>query len=364
MRTTPVLKWKAQAQKFDETIRCAAESILGAPFTDQCYKQACLTPRLGGFGLRRIQDHADIAFSASWHESLQTCQETWLPRADVSEYSSQKVGSFKKDKEILDALIVEAPNQRERQRLQRLQCEHAGAWVTAVPSTLDGNDTVMRPRNFQIAVCVRLGVPVLTEEINCSMCMQTIDVFGDHAACCTKNGDTIRRHNRVRNLLDKICTEGGLSPIMEKTGILGNSVKPGRRPGDVTIPLWSHGRGLPIDVAVTCPFAVSNLTRAKPCEHYAEFKKHAYYDADFKGTAFNFAALVFESTGGINEEGLSVLRQLFRFAAKREGTQLSVYCGRAWARLACNLQSSVAQAFLNRMCGVGVGVDDDLTFVC
>ena len=52
-----------------------------------------------------------------------------------------------------------------------------------------------------------------------------------------------------------------------------------------------------------------------------------------------------------------MLRQLFRFAAKREGVQLSVYCGRAWARLSCNLQSSVAQAILNR---VGVGVFDDL----
>ena len=60
----------------------------------------------------------------------------------------------------------------------------------------------------------------------------------------------------------------------------------------------------------------------------------------------------------MNEEGLAVLRQLFRFAAKREGVQLSVYCGRAWARLSCNLQSSVAQAILNRV--GGVGVFDDL----
>ena len=58
---------------------------------------------------------------------------------------SQKVGSFKKDQEILSSLIAEAPNPREQRRLQRLQCEHAGAWVTAVPSTLDGKDTVMRP---------------------------------------------------------------------------------------------------------------------------------------------------------------------------------------------------------------------------
>ena len=70
--------------------------------------------------------------------------------------------------------------------------------------------------------------------------------------------------------------------------------------------------------------------------------------------------MVFESTGGVNAEGLAVLRQLFRFAAKREGSHLSVYCGRAWARLSCNLQSSVAQAVLNRVGGAGALSCDDL----
>ena len=81
--------------------------------------------------------------------------------------------------------------------------------------------------------------------------------------------------------------------MMEKKGILGDSDKPGRRPGDVTVPLWRRGLGLAIDVAVTCPFAVSNLSRSDPCEHYAEAKKHSYYDAGFKGTQFEFAAMVF-----------------------------------------------------------------------
>ena len=58
--------------------------------------------------------------------------------------------------------------------------------------------------------------------------------------------------------------------------------------------------------------------------------KNTEDDEDFKGTAFEFAAMVFETTGGVNNEGLEVLRQLFRFAAKHQGLQLSVYCGRAW----------------------------------
>ena len=138
----------------------------GAHFTmgKQSWSQACLTPRLGGLGLRKIVDHADIAFSASWREAKETSRENWTARADVKGCLSQKDGSYRKDEEILKLLIEQAPNQRERQRLNRLQCEHAGAWISAVPSIRDGNDTVMKPRNFQVAVAMRLGLPVLEEE--------------------------------------------------------------------------------------------------------------------------------------------------------------------------------------------------------
>ena len=149
----------------------------------------------------------------------------------------------------LSSLVQQAASQRERQRLGRLQCEHSGAWICAVPSTLDGNDTVMRPRNFQVAVSMRLGLPVLLEEKSCSLCMQIIDVYGDHAACCSVSSDRIHRHNRVRNLVDRIAQEGMLSPIMEKKHILGDV--DGRRPGDVSLPLWRANKGLAIDVAVT-----------------------------------------------------------------------------------------------------------------
>ena len=91
-------------------------------------------------------------------------------------------------------------------------------------------------------------------------------------------------------------------------------------------------------------------------------RNNANYDDDFKGTAFDFAAMVFETTGGVNNEGLEVLRQLFRFAAKHQGVQLSVYCGRAWARLACNIQSSVSQCFLNRS-GSIAAIQKDIDFL-
>ena len=87
--------------------------------------------------------------------------------------------------------------------------------------------------------------------------MQSLDLMGDHASCCSKTGDVLVRHNRLRGLIDRIATEGMLAPVMEKKGILGDVS--GRRPGDVSIPLWCEGKGLAIDVAVTSPFASHNL---------------------------------------------------------------------------------------------------------
>src|SRR2546421_10236070 len=76
-------------------------------------------------------------------------------RKDVPWKRTQKQGSFEEDKKIMKSLLQQAASQRERQRLGRLECEHSGAWVCAVPSTHDGNDSDAA-RNFQIAVSMRL----------------------------------------------------------------------------------------------------------------------------------------------------------------------------------------------------------------
>jgi hypothetical protein len=260
---------------------------------------------------------------------------------------SQQEASFLLDKSLLAGLLSSAASPREKQRLSRMSEPHAGAWVTAVPSTLDGS-ALIRPRAFRIACRLRLGVAVWDKGASCPMCKQTLDIMGDHAICCTTNGDLIVRHNRIRDLVDSIAREGHLSPVLEKKGILGESKQSGRRPGDVTIPLWCEGKGLCVDVAVTCPFSKSNLYRDSPAEYCATYLKHRKYDSDFVSTNFDFSALIFETSGAVNREGKEFLAQLFRFAARYSGTHLSVYSGRAWARLSCALQSAVAQSVLNR----------------
>jgi len=49
-------------------------------------------------------------------------------------------------------------------------------------------------------------------------------------------------------------------------------------------------------------------------------------DASFQGHSVYFSAMVFETLGAVNDEGEEVLRQLFRFAAKRLGREFTSYC--------------------------------------
>ena len=189
MRTTPLVHWSEQAEQFDSLIRRATEQILGFTLDEAAYVQACLTPSLGGLGLRRTTVHADAAFQASWREAKSESGENWiLPDFKDSFHGSQKQASYRIDEEIHKKLVARAESPRERQRLLRLTEPHAGAWVTAVPSNEDGFDTVMAPKVFRVAVAYRLGVQVVPLGISCPRCMQTIDVLGDHASCCEERG--------------------------------------------------------------------------------------------------------------------------------------------------------------------------------
>ena len=247
----------------------------------------------------------------------------------------QSVASFVFDEKRHAFLVSTAPTEREAQRLRRCAQPHANGFITAVPSEEDGRDTLLKPRVFRTAVAYRLGLPLLKEEIPCPLCKQTINIYGDHATCCTHNGDIIIRHNTLRNLIDNFASDGLLAPQLAKQGILGNTT--GRRPGDVTLQRWNAGGALAIDVAITSALGKKAMRLESPCEEYGVTQKHGKYDKSFAETNYSFCAMVWETLGALNSEGEEVLRQLFRFAAKQLGCEFSSYCGRAWFVLSAEI---------------------------
>src|SRR5947208_2483234 len=62
---------------------------------------------------------------------------------------------------------------------------------------------------------------------------------------------------------------------------------------------------------------------------------------------YDFAPVIFETSGALNKEGEIILKQIIRFASKREGITHTVYAARAWARLSCCVQAASAQQILN-----------------
>src|SRR5436305_10160888 len=84
-------------------------------------------------------------------------------------------------------------------------------------------------------------------------------------------------------------------------------------------------------------------------ESYAQTQKirrlrHSDYD---------FVPVIFETSGALNKEGETVLKQIIRFASKREGITHTVYAARAWARLSCCVQAAFCSANSeSRLCGL------------
>ena len=266
----------------------AAGRILGYPLDARTFAQAALTPKLGGLGLRRSVEHAGFAYSASWHESRVQAREVWVRPDQVGEvHVRQAEASFSFDEEMHKYLVDSAPNEREKQRLLRVARPHAGTFVTAVPSEDDGKDCLLKPRLYRIAVAFRLGLPVLNNEISCPLCMQPINVYGDHATCCAKNGDLVVRHNALRNLVYSIASDGLLKPVLEKQGILGPTT--GRRPGDVAIPDWKHHNGLAIDVAVTSPLTKQGLRIVSLARTMLQFRSTGSTTWGSRVPVFSFA---------------------------------------------------------------------------
>ena len=139
--------------------------------------------------MRKSVEHDDFAYIASWHESRVQSRETWVRPDQVGEvHVRQALASYDFYEQMHKYLVDSAPDERARQRLLRVARPHAGSFITAVPSEEDGQDCLLKPRLFRIAVAYRLGLPVLSYEILCPLCMQPINIYGDHAICCKERG--------------------------------------------------------------------------------------------------------------------------------------------------------------------------------
>ena len=192
--------------------------------------------------------------------------------------------------------------------------DKSGAWLSACPSEALGLH--LEAPFFRVLLRMRLRLPVASTDGFCPLCDGTADRFGDHARACPCGGDRVKRHNRLRTVVATRAASAGLSPEVEKLGLLpprpaelgacetGSCQPSGRRPADVYLPAWGIRGPAAFDLAVTSGLtsgsvASSALHAGKVAAAY-EDRKRSFQDTETlcRGQGLQFVPLVAEATGG------------------------------------------------------------------
>ena len=159
----------------------------------------------------------------------------------------------------------------------RLACLSANslAWLNACPTAALG--LRLQPSEFSVLNKLYLGEPVLPQSVtlNCELCADSMDAYGDHLLCCRKSG-FIQRHQTVAKQLWHMCTAAGFNATCE-VSVSGRS-----RPADILLPHWQGGGPCAIDVSIVHPLAPSTSCHAVKTGREAveamERVKHSKYD--------------------------------------------------------------------------------------
>ena len=389
MRTTPAGLYSAALVAFDGKVRACLESIGCFPVPDRIWQQATLGVKHGGLGLRQCAVHATAAYLASVATTQEACRgldgrynPDWpTSSATAATYNAvvleadrfrgdqahrQQALSAALDKAQLAQLLVTAEDASGRAHLQLLQQPAAGAWLLARPSPALGLD--LDSAFFRVLLRLRLRIPVASSDGYCPLCDGIADRFGDHARACPCGGDRTKRHNRLRTVLAAKATAAGLSPEVEKMGLLperpeelrasevGRPSVSQRRPADVYLPNWGAYGPAAMDLAATSGMRGSVLATsagdgASAAANYEIRKKIHHNTAQLcAGQGLQFIPLVVEACGGgWGPTAVATFRKLGALHASRLGMSASDGAEQLFQALSIALKRENARAVLRRL---------------
>ena len=234
-RVTPPHLILNAMQHYDVDIHQSFANCTGVDVSDTARKQAKMSLRRGGLGLRSLVDHSSAAYIAS--SCTSGCVQT-TPHLDkvISHYNScvadcdiLSITSLKDNspnpKKLSDSIealqfnsLLSTSSTADRARLLSISSPHASAWISVVPSISLGLH--FEPQEFNTALKWWLGInPSMCLDGNlmaCPLCPgNSLDPLGHHCVTCKRGGDVTLRHNALRNVLFNTFCRAGLSSHLE-----------------------------------------------------------------------------------------------------------------------------------------------------
>ena len=191
--------------------------------------------------------------------------------------------------------------------------------------------------------------------------------MGAHAESCMGGGDAMARHNENRDTIHRQAKAAGARPELEKARLLAGIGRvgdlQGRRPADTL--LHNTGgihtaRGRPmakvaLDVGFVNPQAAGHL-RDAAAESLGAAKAYTKQKREKNNTddlclqvGVDYQPIVWETTGGISEEGRETIKSLNRLVAVNTNTPLAEVAHRFWHRTSVDLQKANHRAFAKRV---------------
>ena len=222
----------------------------------------------------------------------------------------------------------------------------------------------MEPCVFISELRSRLCIPDASADQWCPLCDGVMDRFAHHASMCSAGGERVLRHNAARNVVFRWAERAGLSPELERPGLLlpqrpGDSHLGRRRPADVFVPALA---GVPsaLDLAITAPQRMHHLLALGTVGGGSAAAAYAATKAAHLGTArecaaqgVRFVPLVAETTGAWDPAAATVLRCIARAVAAREGGDREALHAGFLQDFCVTIRAGRARAVLRRRAELG-----------
>ncbi|KAL5499779.1 hypothetical protein EMCRGX_G011239 [Ephydatia muelleri] len=270
---------------FDRDIRRCFTECTSVDVSDVAWMQAQLSPSRGGLGLRSLRLHSSACFIAS-------------------------MGHFG---------IAFGENHHLEQSLIEFNGAVEGMEVMPTPH----KNLHLDPPEFQMALKWWLGLDTSQNGSSCSFCpSHALDPLGHHALTCKSGGDSIFRHNSLRDTFWESCKLACIAGQIEAGS--GLDVEGSRtRPADILLPNWEFGKPAALDFTITSALNPSTLNEASVMAGFAasaaEVRKHVANDEKCSRLGWVCIPLSVETYGCWGEEAGRCLDRLATRIATRTG---------------------------------------------
>ena len=215
----------------------------------------------------------------------------------------------------------------DKVRIKALSNNGATSWLNAVPNDYFG--TNYSNQQYYIILSLFFGCELNIQSTKCKKCKQTMDKFGHHSLHCTFGGDIIKRHNKLRDVIDKYLVTANFNTKKEQrytvkckcnTEICNNNCPTdvydenkivNGIPGDIKVFKWDieTGEDIYLDVVIGNVFASSYINGSSKERLYVA-KKWETRKRDKYNNKENIEPLAFESMGGMGSALKLILQRV------------------------------------------------------